>query len=116
MHGAVDSAALNGMRTARVQAEAVAQLPSFYAEDTPASANELWSRLHSDPLFAVRPGAAPLPCCCESYLCHGILVALNGKCGIVVYILYCAGMRARCAGRRYGSRRLPRGAAWPRTR
>lgn len=32
----------------------MAQLPSFYAEDTPASANELWSRLHSDPLFAVR--------------------------------------------------------------
>jgi len=35
----------------------VAQLPSFYAEDTPASANELWSRLHSDPLFAARPAA-----------------------------------------------------------
>lgn len=32
----------------------MAQLPSFYAEDTPASANELWSRLHSDPLFAAR--------------------------------------------------------------
>ena len=38
-----------------VQAESLAQLPTFYAEDTPASANELWSRLHSDPLFAVRP-------------------------------------------------------------
>ncbi len=38
-----------------LQAEALAQLPTFYAEDTPASANELWSRLHSDPLFAVRP-------------------------------------------------------------
>ncbi|KAK9819174.1 hypothetical protein WJX81_003487 [Elliptochloris bilobata] len=36
------------------KAEAVAQLPTFYAEDTPASANELWSRLHSDPLFAIR--------------------------------------------------------------
>ncbi len=35
----------------------MAQLPSFYAEDTPASANELWSRLHSDPLFAARPAA-----------------------------------------------------------
>ena len=29
-------------------------LPSFYCEDTPASANETWARLHSDPLFAVR--------------------------------------------------------------
>ena len=28
-------------------------LPSFYSEDTPASANETWARLHSDPLFAV---------------------------------------------------------------
>ncbi len=44
-------------RAARGQAETVAQLPSFYAEDTPASANELWSRLHSDPLFAARPAA-----------------------------------------------------------
>ncbi|GAB4823689.1 hypothetical protein N2152v2_010735 [Parachlorella kessleri] len=29
-------------------------LPSFYAEDTPASANEVWQRLHSDPLFAIK--------------------------------------------------------------
>lgn len=29
-------------------------LPTFYAEDTPASANETWARLHNDPLFAVR--------------------------------------------------------------
>lgn len=29
-------------------------LPSFYSEDTPASANESWARLHSDPLFAIR--------------------------------------------------------------
>ena len=28
-------------------------LPTFYSEDTPASANETWARLHSDPLFAV---------------------------------------------------------------
>eukprot|EP00884_Botryococcus_braunii_P018768 jgi/Botrbrau1/5575/Bobra.97_2s0006.1 len=34
--------------------EAVTALPSFYAEDTPASANEVWSRLHADPLFAMR--------------------------------------------------------------
>ena len=36
-----------------MQAESVALLPSFYSEDTPASANETWARLHSDPLFAV---------------------------------------------------------------
>ena len=29
------------------------KLPTFYAEDSAASANEVWSRLHSDPLFAV---------------------------------------------------------------
>ena len=51
-------------RRGPVQAEALAQLPTFYAEDTPASANELWSRLHSDPLFAARPAGQlvmPLP-------------------------------------------------------
>ena len=31
------------------------KLPSFLEEDNPASANEVWLRLHSDPLFAVRP-------------------------------------------------------------
>ncbi|KAK9808797.1 hypothetical protein WJX72_003833 [[Myrmecia] bisecta] len=36
------------------QAEKVALLPTFYAEDTPASANETWARLHSDPLFAIK--------------------------------------------------------------
>ncbi|KAK9846165.1 hypothetical protein WJX84_002742 [Apatococcus fuscideae] len=36
------------------KAESVALLPSFYAEDTPASANETWARLHSDPLFAIK--------------------------------------------------------------
>ncbi len=30
------------------------RLPSFYSEDTPASANEMWQRLHSDPLFAIK--------------------------------------------------------------
>jgi hypothetical protein len=29
-------------------------LPSFYSEDTPASANEMWQRLHADPLFAIK--------------------------------------------------------------
>ena len=34
------------------------KLPTFYAEDSAASANEVWSRLHSDPLFAVsRPAS-----------------------------------------------------------
>lgn len=32
----------------------VTELPSFYAEDTPASANEMWQRLHADPLFAIK--------------------------------------------------------------
>ncbi|KAK9825013.1 hypothetical protein WJX74_000705 [Apatococcus lobatus] len=36
------------------KAETVALLPSFYSEDTPASANETWARLHSDPLFAIK--------------------------------------------------------------
>ena len=36
-----------------VQVEKAVKLPTFYAEDTAASANEVWSRLHSDPLFAV---------------------------------------------------------------
>jgi hypothetical protein len=31
----------------------VAELPSFYASNTPASQNENWSRLNNDPLFAV---------------------------------------------------------------
>lgn len=35
-------------------ARAEVRLPAFYAEDTPASANELWQRLHADPLFAIR--------------------------------------------------------------
>ena len=37
-----------------LQLEQSVTLPSFYSEDTPASANETWARLHSDPLFAVR--------------------------------------------------------------
>ena len=32
-------------------------LPSFYSEDTPASANEMWQRLHADPLFAIKQQA-----------------------------------------------------------
>lgn len=35
------------------QADNVSLLPTFYAEDTPASANETWARLHNDPLFSV---------------------------------------------------------------
>lgn len=30
------------------------RLPAFYSEDTPASANEMWQRLHADPLFAIK--------------------------------------------------------------
>ena len=30
------------------------RLPAFYQEDTPASANEMWQRLHADPLFAIK--------------------------------------------------------------
>ena len=36
-----------------LQADAAVKLPTFYAEDTAASANEVWQRIHSDPLFAV---------------------------------------------------------------
>ncbi len=36
-------------------------MPTFYAEDTAASANEVWSRLHSDPLFAVSAFGPRLP-------------------------------------------------------
>ena len=35
-------------------ADGAGALPSFYSEDTPASANEMWQRLHSDPLFAIK--------------------------------------------------------------
>ena len=38
---------------ANLQAQQTVLLPTFYSEDTPASANETWARLHSDPLFAV---------------------------------------------------------------
>ncbi|KAL3154798.1 hypothetical protein ABBQ38_011342 [Trebouxia sp. C0009 RCD-2024] len=36
------------------KAQQAVLLPTFYSEDTPASANETWARLHSDPLFAIR--------------------------------------------------------------
>ncbi|DBB05825.1 hypothetical protein WJX82_010516 [Trebouxia sp. C0006] len=36
------------------RAQQAVLLPTFYSEDTPASANETWARLHSDPLFAIR--------------------------------------------------------------
>ncbi len=36
-----------------MQGNAAVKLPTFYAEDTAASANEVWQRIHSDPLFAV---------------------------------------------------------------
>ena len=35
------------------------RLPSFYSEDTPQSANEMWQRLHSDPLFAIKQQVGP---------------------------------------------------------
>lgn len=38
----------------RGRVDKVTELPSFYAEDTPASANETWQRLHADPLFAIK--------------------------------------------------------------
>ena len=34
--------------------EQATQLPSFYAEDSVAAANETWARLHADPLFAMK--------------------------------------------------------------
>lgn len=36
------------------QEEGRPALPSYYQEDTPASANEMWQRLHGDPLFAMK--------------------------------------------------------------
>lgn len=54
-----------------MQAQQAVLLPTFYSEDTPASANETWARLHSDPLFAVSPSSLfgnsedqHLPCDC----------------------------------------------------
>ena len=41
------------------------KLPAFLEEDNPASANEVWLRLHSDPLFAVRTP----DCSCSSSCC-----------------------------------------------
>lgn len=47
------------------QAEQLANLPSFYAQATPASQNETWMRLNNDPLFAVSAprDALRLPAC-----------------------------------------------------
>ena len=48
------TASTNGSDTCQLQGPpAQVQLPSFLVEDNPASANEVWLRLHSDPLFAV---------------------------------------------------------------
>ena len=44
---------LSDLTNCILQVEKVVKLPTFYAEDSAASANEVWSRLHSDPLFAV---------------------------------------------------------------
>ncbi len=57
----------------RMQPEAV-KLPTFYAEDTAASANEVWSRIHSDPLFAVRALLSPLSLP-HAVLCLGLKIA-----------------------------------------
>ena len=35
-------------------ADTAVNLPSFYASENPASANEMWRRMHSDPLFAIK--------------------------------------------------------------
>lgn len=48
---ALDTGAL--VKQCWAQGEKAVKLPTFYAEDTPASANEVWQRIHSDPLFAV---------------------------------------------------------------
>lgn len=40
-------------------APAAPSLPAFYSEDTPASANEMWQRLHADPLFAIKQQVRP---------------------------------------------------------
>ncbi|EFN52728.1 hypothetical protein CHLNCDRAFT_26343, partial [Chlorella variabilis] len=45
--------AANAAATAAGGGEAP-RLPAFYSEDTPASANEMWQRLHADPLFAIK--------------------------------------------------------------
>ena len=43
------------------------KLPSFYTDDTPASANETWARLHADPLFQARPLLCPHCCLCQHW-------------------------------------------------
>ena len=54
-----------------VQVEKVVKLPTFYAEDTAASANEVWSRLHSDPLFAVSDSSPPVHSMPSSFINWG---------------------------------------------
>lgn len=51
-----------------LQAQQAVLLPTFYSEDTPASANETWARLHSDPLFAVSLEAYLLFCALAQHL------------------------------------------------
>lgn len=60
-------------RACVIQVEKVVKMPTFYAEDTAASANEVWSRLHSDPLFAVRalgPNCLPIKLASQKDGCH----------------------------------------------
>lgn len=45
-----------------MQAQQAVLLPTFYSEDTPASANETWARLHSDPLFAASSTSSHVGC------------------------------------------------------
>lgn len=67
------------------------RLPAFYQEDTPASANEMWQRLHADPLFAIKQQvgwavglfcfhsgcqAVFYSCCCWPSACGLVLTCL----------------------------------------
>ena len=68
-------------RACVIQVEKVVKMPTFYEEDTAASANEVWSRLHSDPLFAVRAlGPSCLPIKLASQRTDAISVLLSSHC------------------------------------
>ena len=68
---ASDSSSVQILILLALQLEQSVTLPSFYSEDTPASANETWARLHSDPLFAVRlPTFLSPTACCRAVSSH----------------------------------------------
>ena len=63
-----------------MQAEYVAQLPAFYTQDTPASANEMWQKLHGDPMFAVSATSSTFAPAYTRNVYEIVVVCLSSGC------------------------------------